>query len=155
MSPDDELQRYVADLPRKLRDELAGVIEDEAEALSAAQRERLRSLQQASDETGNLEQSCRVAEGAHDLERIVRAGGDGTTYTYDRSTNYRKQVVIDGRDNRGIKKGGTGTVTYDYALGFEYGTSKQPARSFFWSTIRERRDAMQKRISNAVARVLG
>lgn len=133
MSPDDELQRYVADLPRKLREELAGVIEDEAEALSAAQRERLRSLQQAPDETGNLEQSCRVAEGAHDLERLVQAGGDLT------ATEIR---------------GGSG-VPYDYALSFEYGTSRQPARSFFWSTIHERRDAMQKRISNAVARVLG
>jgi hypothetical protein len=133
MSPDDELQRYVADLPRKLRDELAGVIEDEAEALSAAQRERLRSLQQAPDETGNLEQSCHVAEGAHDLEKFVQAGGDLTT------TEIR---------------GGSGEP-YDYALGFEYGTSKQPARSFFWSTIRERLEAMQARISAAAERILG
>lgn len=131
--PDDELQRYIAGLSGKMRRELSGVIDDEAQALSDAQRERLRSLQQAPDDTGDLEASCRVAEGAHDLEKLVQAGGELT----------RTDI-----------RGGSG-VDYDYALGFEYGTSRQPARSFFWSTIRERRDAMQARISAAVAKVLG
>jgi hypothetical protein len=132
-SPDDELQRYIADLPPRMRDELAGVIEEEAEALSAAQRSRLQSLQQPPEETGALEESCRVEDGAHDLEKIVRAGGDMT----------ESEI-----------RTGSG-VEFDYSLAFEYGTRRQPARSFFWSTIRERRDAMQKRISAAVERILG
>lgn len=130
---DDELQKYVADLPRRMRAELSGVIEQEAEALSAAQRDRLQSLQQSPDETGDLVESCRADDGADDLEKIVRAGGDFT---------------------EGEIRSGSGKP-YDYALGFEYGTTRQPARSFFWSTIREKRDQMQERISAAVQKVLG
>lgn len=126
MSPDAELQKYIADLPRRMRDELTGVIQEEAQGLSDAQRARLQSLQQSPDETGDLVESCRVDDGAHDLEKIVRAGGDLS-------------------ENDG----------YDHALGFEYGTSRQPARSFFWSTIRERREAMFQRIGAAMQRVFG
>jgi hypothetical protein len=132
-SPDDELQRYIANLPRRMRDELPGVIDEEAQALSAAQRDRLQSLLQPPEETGGLMESCRVDDGAHDLERIVRAGGNLT---------------------EGEIRGGSG-VAFDHALAFEFGTRRQPARSFFWSTVRERRDAMQKRISAAVERILG
>ncbi|MFZ5690534.1 MAG: hypothetical protein ACOY5F_04705 [Pseudomonadota bacterium] len=126
MSPDAELQKYIADLPRQMRAELSAVISEEAQGLSDAQRDRLQSMLQPPEEEGDLLESCRVDEGAHDLEKMVRAGGDLTT-----------------------------DDDYDHALGFEYGTSRQPARSFFWSTIRERREAMFQRIGAAVQRALG
>lgn len=121
----DDLERYLESLPDALADQLAGVIREEAEKLSAAQRARLKELEQPPEDTGDLEQSCTVIDGANDLEVIVVAGGDLTT-----------------KDD------------YDYAEAFEFGTSKQSARSFFYSTYREMKDDMQENIDNAVNEVL-
>lgn len=121
----DDLERYLESLPRALADQLAGVIREEAEKLSAAQRARLKELEQPPEDTGDLEQSCTVIDGGNDLEVIAVAGGDLTT-----------------------KDG------YDYAEAFEFGTSKQPARSFFHSTYREMKSEMQENIDNAVNEVL-
>lgn len=127
----DDLETYLNSLPGKLQDQLASVIREEAEKLSAAQRARLKELQQAPEDTGDLEASCVVVDGAHDLEVLVQAGGDLTTSDI---------------------RAGSGT-DYDYALGFEHGTSKQPARSFFWSTYREMKDDMQTNINDAATEV--
>lgn len=121
----DDLETYLNGLPDALADQLAGVIREEAEKLSVAQRARLKELEQPPEDTGSLEQSCTVIAGANDLEVIVVAGGDPTT-----------------------KDG------YDYAEAFEFGTAKQPARSFFYSTYREMKDDMQEKIDNAVNEVL-
>jgi HK97 gp10 family phage protein len=121
----DDLEKFLNSLPDALADQLAGVIRAEAENLSAAQRSRLKELEQPPEDTGDLEASCTVVEGAHDLEVIVQAGGEATT-----------------RDD------------YDYAEAFEFGTSKQPARSFFYSTYREMKDDMQGNINEAVNEVL-
>lgn len=121
----DDLEKYLENLPDALADQLAGVIRAEAEKLSAAQRARLKDLEQPPEDTGDLAESCAVVEGASDLEVIVQAGGDLTT-----------------------KDG------YDYAEAFEFGTSKQPARSFFWSTYREMKDDMQENINEAANEVL-
>ncbi len=128
----DDLERYLNGLPDALADQLSGVIREEAERLSAAQRARLKELEQPPEDTGDLEQSCTVIDGANDLEVIVVAGGDLTT----------KEI----REGSG--------VGYDYALAFEYGTSKQPARSFFYSTYNEMQDDMQDNINDAASEVL-
>jgi HK97 gp10 family phage protein len=73
-----------------------------------------------------------VVPGENDLEFLVQAGGDLTT----------KEV----REGSG--------VDYDYAEAFEFGTARQPARSFFWSTYREMKDDIQDAIDDAVSEAL-
>jgi HK97 gp10 family phage protein len=127
-----DLQDYLNSLPDKLREPLSEVIQEQAELLSQAQRGALQSLEQAPEETGDLEASCVVVPGATDLEFLVQAGGTLTT----------KEV----RDGSG--------VPYDYAAAFEFGTSHQPARPFFYSTYNAMRDDMQQAIADAVNEVL-
>lgn len=127
----DDLDAYLNALPDKIREQLSDVILQQAFLLSDAQRQALQSLEQT-DLTGALEASCTVARGENDLEFIVQAGGDLTT----------KEV----RDGSG--------VPYDYAEAFEFGTSRQAARPFFWPTYRASRDQMQEAIDDAVNEVL-
>lgn len=115
-----------------MTEELADVIRDQAQALSDAQRAALRALQQSPDETGNLEASCVAVPGNGPLEYAVQAGGDLTT--------------------REIRKGSD--VDYDYAVAFNHGTSRQPAREFFYSTYQARKDEIQKAIDEAAIEVL-
>jgi HK97 gp10 family phage protein len=117
----NDLDRYLAKLPEAVARKLATAIRDEASALSEAQRERLASLQQDPEETGNLEASCIATDGANELEAIVQAGGDTTT--------------VDG---------------FDHALAFEFGTTHQPARPFFFSTYEERRPQMEANLQKAM-----
>jgi HK97 gp10 family phage protein len=132
MADDQELQDYLNSLPDKLREPLAAVIREQAESLSQAQQSALQALEQSPDETGDLEASCVVVPGATDLEVFVQAGGTLTT----------KEV-----------RTGSGEP-YDYAVGFEFGTSHQPARPFFYSTYNAMRDDMQDAISEALNEVL-
>jgi hypothetical protein len=121
----DDLDDYLEALPDKLIEQLSGVIREQAENLSEAQKQTLRSLEQPPEETGALEASCVVVAGASDLEFLVQAGGEPTT-----------------RSN------------YDYALAFEFGDSHQPARPFFFNTYEARKSAMQAAIDDAVNEVL-
>lgn len=131
MADNDDLDAYLQSLPDKITEHLSDVLREQAFRLSDAQREALRQLEQ-SPETGALEASCTVAAGAHDLEYFVEAGGDMTT----------KAV----REGSGVE--------YDYALAFEFGTSRQPARPFFYNTYEAMRDDMQQAIDDAVSEVL-
>jgi HK97 gp10 family phage protein len=70
--------------------------------------------------------------GSSPLEYAVQAGGDLTI----------KEV----REGSG--------VDYDYALAFEFGTSRQPARPFFWSTYQARKDEIQQAIDEAANEVI-
>lgn len=124
----DDLESYLLALPDRLVGPISRAIQEQAQDLSDAQRSALVALEQSPDETGNLEQSCTVVPGKDDLEFIVQAGGDLTT----------KEI----REGSG--------VSYDYAEAFEYGTSRQPARPFFWPTYREKRAGMQAAINNAI-----
>jgi HK97 gp10 family phage protein len=128
---DQELQDYLNGLPDKLLQPLAAMIRDQAQMLSDAQRSALQSLEQ-SDETGDLEASCTVVEGETDLEVLVQAGGDLTTK--------------EDREGSG--------VSYDYAEAFEFGTSRQSARPFFYPAYHAMRDDMQQAINDAVNEVL-
>jgi HK97 gp10 family phage protein len=127
----DDLETYLASLPDRLTEHVSDVLREQAFRLSDAQREALRALEQ-SPESGALEASCTVAPGASDLEYIVQAGGDMTT----------KEV----REGSG--------KPYDYSEAFEYGTSHQPARPFFWSTYRALKPDIQEAINDAVSEVL-
>lgn len=124
----DDLESYLLALPDRLVGPISRAIQEQAQDLSDAQRSALVALEQSPDETGNLEQSCTVVPGKDDLEFIVQAGGELTT----------KEI----REGSG--------VSYDYAEAFEYGTSRQPARPFFWPTYREKRAGMQAAINNAI-----
>lgn len=78
MTP-DELQDYLESLPDKVEQELADVLQEQAESLSAAQRAALQGQLQLPEETGHLEASCRVETNPDDpLDVHVLAGGDLT-----------------------------------------------------------------------------
>lgn len=128
----DDLDAYLNALPDQITEHLSGVLREQAELLSAAQRQALQSLEQSPEETGDLEESCTVVPGKNDLEFLVQAGGDLTT--------------------KDIREGSG--KPYDYAEGFEFGTSHQPARPFFYSTYHAMRDDMQGAINDAVSEIL-
>lgn len=128
----DDLDEYLKSLPDKIVAEISGALKTQAERLSDAQKQALRSLEAPPSESGNLEKSCVVVPGENDLEFFVQAGGELTT----------KEV-----------RAGSG-VEYDYALGFEYGTSHQAAQPFFWNTYEAMRDDMQNEIDKSVEKAL-
>jgi HK97 gp10 family phage protein len=119
----DDLQNYLNNLPDKLRERVNQTLLEQAAKLSLAQRQALQSLEET-EPTGDLEESCTVVPGDNDGEVIVQAGGPLTT----------KEV----REGSG--------VSYDYAEAFEFGTSRQPARPFFYNTY----DAMKGEILDSV-----
>ena len=125
MTDNDELDSYLAGLSDALADELSAAIREQAQALSDAQRAALRSLEQDPPDSGDFEESCVVTPTDNPLEFIVSAGGALTT---------------------GEVREGAG-VPFDHALAFEYGTSRQPARPFFWNTYNAMRDDMQAEIN--------
>ena len=127
----DEIDDHFDALLDRLKRDLAPVIREQADLLSQAQRAALQQLEQSPDETGNLEASCTVAPGAHELEFIVQAGGDATT----------DEV-----------RAGSGE-DFDYGAAFEFGTSHQPARPFFYSTYNAMRADMQRTINEAAIEV--
>jgi HK97 gp10 family phage protein len=127
-----DLDDYLQSLPNEIADEIDGAIRGQAARLSAAQRQALQQLEAAPADSGDLEASCRVEPGENPLEYIVTAGGEATT----------KEV----RASSG--------VAFDYALAFEYGTSRQQAKPFFWPTYNAMRDDMQQQINDAIGKAL-
>lgn len=123
--PGRELQNWLKALPNSMRRRLASKVEAQAERLATAQRAALTRLQQPPEETGGLLDSIRVESGKDELSFIVRAGGPLTT-----------------RDG------------YDHALAFEFGTKKQPARSFFYAPARALRSSMNRDLEEAVAEAI-
>ncbi|WP_316214080.1 hypothetical protein [Bradyrhizobium sp. SZCCHNR2032] len=127
----DDLEAHLNALPEQLRERLSDVLREQAFRLSDTQRATLQSLEQ-DPETGALEASCTVAPGANELEYLVQAGGDMTT----------KEV----REGSG--------VSYDYAEAFEFGTSRQPARPWFYPTYNAMKDDIREAINDALNEVL-
>ncbi|MGD9846145.1 MAG: HK97-gp10 family putative phage morphogenesis protein [Variibacter sp.] len=152
MADDDDLQRYLGDLPFKVKRELVTAIRAEADKLAA---EIKAAAPQG--ETGHLAESVRVRRKRNELELEVLAGGPLTTKDYGRKARYEREVVIGSGDTEGIDRvdeGGYG-VTYDYALAAEFGTRHQPAEPFFYSTYQEKREGIMENINAAVERALG
>ncbi|WP_316394944.1 HK97-gp10 family putative phage morphogenesis protein [Bradyrhizobium sp. 33ap4] len=131
-SDQDDFDAWLQALPDKLEAHLSDVVREQAEQLSDAQRRALQSLEQSPDETGHLEESCTVVRGNEPTEWVVVAGGDLTT---------------------GEVREGSG-VPYDYSEAFEFGSSHQPARPFFWPTYRARKDDINEALQNAVNEVI-
>jgi HK97 gp10 family phage protein len=146
---DDEFERAIGQLSFKLRRQIAEAIKAEADRLADAIKAA------APVKTGKLRDSVKVRRTRNELTLYVTAGGEATTRYYDRSTGYEREVVIDGRSNKGIakKEGGAG-VGYDYALATEYGTSKENAQPFFYPTARELEPSIRENIEQAVSEAL-
>lgn len=121
----DDFDDYLNALPDQITEQLSDVIREQAELLSETQKAALRALEQQPEETGKLEMSCVVVRGTSDLEFLVQAGGEDTTQG-----------------------------EYDHALAFEFGTSHQPARPFFFSTYEAMKGDMQAAIYQAVSEIL-
>lgn len=133
MSDQDDFDAWLQSLPDKLEEHLSEVIREQTKQLSDAQRRALQSLEQSPDETGHLEESCTVVKGdGSPTEWVAVAGGDLTTKTV--------------REGSG--------VPYDYAPGFEFGTSHQPARPFFYPTYRAMKDDINQAIQEAIQEVI-
>lgn len=140
-------QKQIGQLPFKVKRQLATAIGQEAERLAAAIKAK------APVRTGALRNSVKVRRRRNDLDLEVVAGGDATTKYYDRSTGYQREVVIDGRSNEGIARGGKG-VSYDYARAVEFGTVEHPAEPFFYNTARAMEQEIHDNIQDAVAEAL-
>ena len=144
-----ELDQYLGDLSFKVRRELVTAIRTEADRLADAIKAA------APVKTGALRDSVKVRRTRNDLTLYVDAGGDATTKYYDRSTGYRREVVIDGRSNEGIAKQADGAgVSYDYSLAVEYGATDHPAEPFFYPTVRAMEDDINANIAAAVEKAL-
>jgi hypothetical protein len=128
----DDLDAYLNSLPDKLVAELSDVIREQAERLSEAQRDALRSMEAPPAESGDLEASCVALPTSDPLEYVVQAGGELTT--------------------REVRTGSG--VDFDYALAFEYGTTRQHAKPFFWPTYDAMRDDIAQAINQTVEKVL-
>lgn len=126
----DELIRQLNTLHDRIHAELAVAVRDQAEMLSNAQREALRSLE--TEPSGKLESTCIVLPTNDPFTYVVQAGGEATT--------------VEVREGSG--------QAYDYAEAFEFGTSRQPARAFFWPTYRAKKSEILQGIAAAVQKVL-
>ncbi len=121
-APDDEMQKYFADLPFKVKRELAEAIKAEADKLADAIKAA------APVKTGALRDSVQVRRTRNDLTLYVTAGGDATT--------------------KEIRKGSG--EDYDYAMATEFGTTKESAQPFFYPTARAMEDEINENIRAAV-----
>ncbi len=149
MAADDEMQRYIADLPFKVKRVLVTTIKEEADKLADAVKAA------APVATGALRDSVKVRRTRNDLTLFVTAGGEATTKFYNRDTGYESEVVIDGRDNSGKAKQADGRgVGYDYAMAIEFGTQDESAQPFFYPTVRAMENEINQNIEAAVERAL-
>lgn len=124
------LTKFFESLPQRIHAELNTALVKEAQALSDAQRQAVESL--AEESSGHLAASCVVAPGRDDLEVIVQAGGELTT--------------------KEIRKGSG--EPFDTAVAFEFGTTRQHAKPFFWPTFHARRDQMTRNLQGALTKAL-
>lgn len=123
--PDDAVQSWLSDLPMKYKRELAQTIREQADRLAEAIKDK------APVKSGATRNSVTVRRKRNELELEVTAGGDLTT----------KQV-----------RAGSG-VSYDYVMATEFGTSRQPAQPFFYTTAREMMPDIRQAIEDKVDEV--
>lgn len=100
---------------------------------------------------GDLRASAK-REDATTQSRIaqrVSLGGGATTKAVGKR-KYDREVKLGSGDTTGRKKKAGGeSVTYDYALGQEYGTEDMPANPAFWPAWRLKRRRFKSRMSRA------
>lgn len=143
-----KLQRRLAAVPKEIRKAVRPIVDKSADDMVTMAR---RFAPRAD---GVLEASIKNEPGAHELERLVVAGGETTTVAYTGRGNYRREVTIGQGSNRGISKGGNAGVSYDYALAQEYGTQDHPPQPFFWPAYRLMRKTIRSRIRRAVGKAV-
>lgn len=125
---DDDLDRYLRDLPIKMKRRLAEAIKEQADRVADAIEEAAPR-----GESGNLAGSVNVRRGRGTLELEVRAGGAATT--------------------KEVRAGSS--QPYDYSLAVEFGNEHSPAQPFFYSTWRDMQGEVAEAIAEAVADVVG
>jgi HK97 gp10 family phage protein len=121
------VQSWFKSMPNRLQRQLALDLQRIANNLQADIKAA------APVKSGALRDSVRVRRGRNTLEYFVEAGGSNTM---------------------GEIRTGSG-VSYDYSLAVEFGTKKMEAQPFFYSTYREKRDAMREEIAQAVYEASG
>jgi HK97 gp10 family phage protein len=115
-----QFQQLMERLPKDVGLQLQEAVEQEANQLVFAMRSA------APYKTGKLRASIRTGPArSNPLKFVIFAGGELTT--------------------KEVRKGSG--VPYDYALGTEWGTEKESARPFFYSTARAKRRPIQIRLS--------
>ena len=86
---------------------------------------------------------------------LVIAGGPLTTRRYGGRASYQREVAIGSGDTAGIARGGSAGVSYDYAVATEFGTQKEKAEPFFYSSSRlyeqAGRDSARETVDQAIA----
>ena len=107
--------------------------------------------------TGRLRDSIRKKnvtrhdQASYRVSFLVMAGGPMTTVRYGGRASYARDVQIGSSGGtKGIARGGSGGVTYDYALGIEFGTVDMDAEPFFYSTARRYVQAGRLMAANTV-----
>lgn len=106
---------------------------------------------------GDLRASIRFedASSAGRIAMTVKAGGSRTTKAIGTRT-YDREVNINTGDTRGrAKKAGGKSVTYDYALGQEFGTEDMPANPFFFPPYRAKKRAFKRTRNKAAKDAIG
>lgn len=126
MREDEDVQRWLDQIPFKLRRELAQEVQIEAQGLADAIEAA------APRDQGDLADSVEVRRKRNTLEFEVTVGGDKTT----------KEV-----------RGGSG-VEYDYAMGIEFGNEHVPAQPFAYPTARAMAPGIEQRLTDKVDQIL-
>lgn len=108
-------------------------------------------------EDGDLRASIRFSDtsNANRIAMTVEAGGARTTKAIG-SRTYDSEVNINSGDTRGRKKlAGGKSVTYDYALGQEFGTEDMTANPFFFPPYRAKKKAFKRTRNKAAKAAIG
>lgn len=144
------LKRILASLPKAVREEMGDQNRESAEAMAA----HLRRI--APRKSGAMVSSVKVTY--DDPSATVWMGGEKTTKSFRRGTSYARDVVIGSGDTKGIAKGGTGSLKFDYTRGFEFGYQQRgggkkqdpsfvPARRV---AVKKHRRAMGRRLKKVL-----
>ena len=129
----EAFQAFLRSYPQQVISDTRAELDEGADRLVAAIVERVP------ERTGKLKSTIRKEPGGHDLSVVVTAGGPVTTKAIGHRT-YEREVRIGSDDTQNIAKQNDGKhLTYDYALGVEYGNKRMPAHPFFWPAVRDGR----------------
>lgn len=132
-----ELDKANNESLRRLKEKFARIPKDTGQAVTRTLVEEAQGLAEAMRRvvpvgSGNLRESIRVVAGKNPLEVKITAGGPLTSAK--------------------VRHGAT--AVYDYAIATEFGTQKERAEPFFFSTYRKRKRQIRQHIAEAMGRSL-
>lgn len=143
----------LAALPPVVVQATSAAVQKEAQGLAEAVKRA------APVDEGDLRGSVHVEPGDHEGAAKIVVGGAATTRGIGKRT-YDRSVALGSGDTKGrVKTVGGQHVTYDYALGVEFGHrarngSHVPAQPFLYPTYRARKKAMARRIKAAARKAI-